>query len=147
MNEVPSQPAKPKRPDTFKQGLRFEELAVQFLQRKGFVIVERNFKTKFAEIDIVAKEGETLCFVEVRSRSDSRYGTPQATINFRKQEKIIKAASAYLQRMYPRIPMCRFDVIACLGTIEAPVLQYIPNAFGIETNVSSRRRGGPWQAY
>src|SRR5688572_558896 len=116
MQEVPQKPQA--RPNTHQQGSIFEGIAIRFLQKQGLEIIEQNVRMKFAEIDIVAKDGNILCFVEVRSRSNSRYGAPEATVNFRKQDKIIRAASAYLQRLYPHIPTCRFDVIAIKGSVE-----------------------------
>ena len=135
------------KPTTTQQGSAFEGVAVSYLQKQGLEIVEQNVRLKFAEIDIVAKDGDILCFVEVRSRSNSRYGAPEATVDFRKQDKIIKAASAYLQRRYKLLPMCRFDVIAIQGTVENPHVNYYKNAFGIESASYGRRRGGPRKVY
>lgn len=137
----------PKPGNTSAQGSVFEDIAADYLRKNGLAIVERNVRFKFAEIDIVAKDNGVLCFVEVRSRANSQYGNPEASVNFRKQDKIIKAASAYLQRLYPRIPMCRFDVIGITGTKEKPVISYFKNAFSLEPQYGNRRRGGPWQVY
>jgi putative endonuclease len=135
------------KPNTTAQGSFFEGVAVDYLKNQGLEIIEKNVRMKFAEIDIVAKEGNILCFVEVRSRTRTQFGEPQATVDFRKQDKIIKAASLYLQKLFPKIPMCRFDVIAIKGTQEKPVVSYFKNAFGLEHSTSTRRRGGPWQVY
>jgi putative endonuclease len=135
------------RPNTSKQGSVFEKIAAEYLQKQGLEIVAQNVNLKFAELDIVAKDKDVLCFVEVRSRADTRYGQPEATVDFRKQGKIIKAASAYLQKLYPRIPTCRFDVIGITGSPERPIIAYYKNAFGLEPAYMGRRRGGPWQVY
>jgi putative endonuclease len=135
------------KPSTSEQGSFFEGVAIDYLKKQGLEIVEKNVRMKFAEIDIVAKDGNILCFVEVRSRTNTRFGNPEATVDFRKQDKIIKAASMYLQRLYPRIPMCRFDVVAIQGTSVNPIVSYFKNAFGLETKSYGRRRGGPWQVY
>jgi len=133
--------------NTSAQGSVFEDIAADYLRKNGLEIIERNVRLKFAEIDIVAKDKNVLCFVEVRSRADSRYGSPEASVNFRKQDKIIKAASAYLQRLYPRIPICRFDVIGITGSKEDPIITHLKNAFSLEPQYGHRRRGGPWQVY
>lgn len=135
------------RPNTSAQGAVFEGIAAEYLRLQGLEIIEQNVRMKFAEIDIVAKDGNILCFVEVRSKTRTDFGDPQATVDFKKQEKIIKAASLYLQKLFPNIPMCRFDVVAIKGSAEKPIISYFKNAFGVEHSTSHRRRGGPWQVY
>ncbi|RLB57241.1 MAG: YraN family protein [Deltaproteobacteria bacterium] len=93
-------------------GNRSEELVCQYLAGLGFEIVERNATFKVGEIDIVAREGDTLVFVEVRSRSEGSEVHPAATVNRRKQRQIIKAALAWCQNHRVEEVMLRFDVAA-----------------------------------
>lgn len=91
-----------------------EDLALVFLQRRGLVLLERNFRCKGGEIDLVMREENMLVFVEVRKRADRRHGGAAASITPRKQARLILAAQVFLQR-YGTCPACRFDVIAIDG--------------------------------
>jgi putative endonuclease len=85
---------------------------VLHLEREGYVVVERNLRCAGAEIDIVAQDGDVLCFIEVRRRA--RAGDALMSVSETKRARITRAASAYLQRR--RIaPRCRFDVVAVAG--------------------------------
>ena len=102
-----------------------EERAVSFLKARGYAIVERNFRGKVGELDIVAKDGDTIVFVEVRSRSGSRFGEPQESITAAKRRKIVKAAQLYAQARGLDCPM-RIDVLA-----ESPSgFEHFEDAFG-----------------
>ena len=87
-----------------------EEAAANFLARQGLEIVARNYRTRMGEIDLVARDGATLVFVEVRLRSSDRYGGGAESIGARKQRRIVAAARQYLSRLR-REPPCRFDVV------------------------------------
>lgn len=91
-----------------------EDRALQFLQQKGLTLVERNFRCKGGEIDLVMQEKNALVFVEVRKRADKRYGGAAASVTARKQARLIIAAQIFLQR-YRMPPPCRFDVMAMDG--------------------------------
>ena len=91
-----------------------EEQAAEFLERHGLAIVMRNYRTKAGEIDLVARDGATLVFVEVRMRSGARYGGALASITPRKRRRIVAAAHQFLMRL-ARVPPCRFDVVAVDG--------------------------------
>ncbi|MGZ5036409.1 MAG: YraN family protein [Usitatibacter sp.] len=93
-----------------------EESAARFLERNGLVIVARNYRTRQGEIDLVAREGATLVFVEVRMRSCERFGGGAESIGWRKRSRIEAAARQYLSRL-PREPACRFDVVTLDGGI------------------------------
>jgi putative endonuclease len=73
-----------------------EEIAAAYLGEQGYEILERNYRSKYCEIDIVARQGETLVFVEVRTKSDEDHGTPEETIDDRKIRKLIKSAEIYM---------------------------------------------------
>lgn len=87
-----------------------EKKAVKFLKKKGYSILETNFKTKFGEIDIIAKKDDCICFVEVKTRSSENFGEPREAVNFYKQQKISSVAKFYLMKQKEDM-MCRFDVI------------------------------------
>ncbi|HUP96665.1 MAG TPA: YraN family protein [Usitatibacter sp.] len=101
-----------------------EERAEAFLAAHGLAIVARNYRTKAGEIDVIARDGPTLVFVEVRVRSPNRFGGALASITPRKQRRIVAAARQFLMRLTP-VPPCRFDVIALED--DAPV--WIRGAF------------------
>ena len=105
------------RKSTRARGARHEELAAAFLEKQGYVILEKNFFCRTGEIDIIAREGDTLVFVEGKYRKDLAAGDPAEAVNERKQEKIRKAAAFYLyaRGLSPEQP-CRFDVVAILGS-------------------------------
>jgi len=73
-------------------GSQGEQAAADFLQQQGYRICARNFRVPVGEIDIIARQGEVLAFVEVKTRHSNRYGTPAQAVNFRKQKKIIQTA-------------------------------------------------------
>ena len=87
-----------------------EERAARFLESHGMTIVARNYRTRLGEIDLIARDGDVLVFVEVRLRADDRFGGAAASIGPAKQRRLAAAASAYLSRL-GRAPRCRFDVV------------------------------------
>ena len=96
-------------------GVTSEYQAEVFLKKKGYRILEHNVTYKVGEVDIVAKDGETLVFIEVRSRTDPDQVHPAATVTKRKQRQIVRTAMAYCQDHKIRDTMIRFDVVAVLG--------------------------------
>ena len=93
-------------------GLRGEDIAREHLEALGFSIVSRNFRTRFGEIDLVAKDGDTTVFVEVKARRSWQFGRAVEQITKGKQRKIMKVAREYLRR-YGAFAVCvRFDVLA-----------------------------------
>ncbi len=93
-------------------GDSYESAAIAVLQRAGLRIVDRNYRCKAGEVDIIASDGGLLVFVEVRARRAGRYGSAAATVDLRKQRKLYATAQHFLQsrRASARVP-CRFDVI------------------------------------
>ena len=87
-----------------------EKKAVKFLKKKGYKILETNFKTNFGEIDIIAKKDEYICFVEVKTRSTDDFGEPREAVDFYKQKKITSVAQYYITKQKDDV-LCRFDVI------------------------------------
>lgn len=96
-------------------GASGESIAERFLVARGYRIVERNFRCKVGELDLVARDRGVLCFVEVRSRHDGDHGHPAETVSWGKQRKVIRAAHAYLAQRRPRFEQARFDVVAITG--------------------------------
>ena len=110
-------------------GAEAEEIVAARLTREGYEIVARNYLTKIGEVDIVARKGECLCFVEVRSRSNSAMGSPALTVDACKQRKVVRAAMHYLATMRITNLVARFDVAAVTFGPGGPVVEYIPSAF------------------
>lgn len=99
-----------------KIGDEYEQLAVEYLERNGYRIIERNYRNRIGEIDIIAKEGKTICFVEVKYRNNSKCGYASEAVNVRKQQKIQMVANYYFMRNgYSEWTDCRFDVLAIDG--------------------------------
>ena len=96
------------------RGEEAEELAARLLAKKGLVVLARNYRTRFGEVDLVARDGATLVFVEVRARSWGAFGGAAGSVDTRKQRRIVAAARHYLARLGTE-PRCRFDVVALQG--------------------------------
>jgi putative endonuclease len=108
-----------------------ESLAAAYLARNGYQIVARNYRCCFGEIDIVAREGKTLVFIEVKSRRSEAYGDPQLAVGPAKQKKISRIALHYLsQANLPPSP-ARFDVVAVKFLPEGTRVELIRNAFEV----------------
>ena len=117
--------------DCVAKGRRGEDLAAAFLLAQEYRIVTRNWRLKSGEIDIVALDGDTLVFCEVKSRSNNCYGSGAEAVDCRKQRKIIQTASLYLQRYRLSHVCCRFDVIEVMhADWQQPQIIHIKNAFG-----------------
>lgn len=114
-----------------KKGKEGEELACNLLYEKGFQIVQRNYHYhNRGEIDIIALDGSTLVFIEVKYRQNLEYGYPEESVNRSKIKQIRKLAAAYLYENNIQDIDCRFDVIAILHEQgEEPVLEYYKDAF------------------
>ena len=109
-----------------------EELATAFLKRAGYRIVERNFRCKGGEADIVARDGKILVFVEVKTRRSEAYGPPQLAVTAFKQRQISKAALTWLAKNRLQDAPARFDVIAVmLRADDTHRIEHIPNAFDL----------------
>lgn len=111
------------------KGVAGEELALQFLAKRGYEIIERNFRLPFGEIDIVAMDGETLCFVEVKARKSTDHGDPAEFVSWFKQKRLIRAAQAYLKIYHKDEVMCRFDVVTIITDVNPLKIELIENAF------------------
>jgi putative endonuclease len=117
-------------------GKKGEEVAVAYLIKKRYSILDRNFVCRFGELDIVAREGKTIVFVEVKSRRDQSYGPPQLAVTEFKQRQIARAATFYLLQKKETGANARFDVIAIVFHPSEGVvlLDHIENAFELPGN-------------
>ncbi len=110
-------------------GKRGEELAAQYLKEKGYVVFERNWRYGKAEIDIIAMDGKTLVFIEVKTRSTLDFGLPQEFITKKKINLMILAANAYTEQ-YKRTEEIRFDVLGIYQKGDViEVFEHLEDAF------------------
>ena len=109
------------------QGLTAEHTAQDYLKKQGLVLLENNYSCRFGEIDLVMRDGNTLVFVEVRLRSNPKFGSAAQSINQAKQEKLIRTAQFYLQQKDLALA-CRFDVVL-FNDQEMQSIEWIRNAF------------------
>jgi putative endonuclease len=100
---------------TIARGASAEDRAVAWLARAGYRIVERNYRCKLGELDIIARDGATLVFVEVRSRQTARFGSALEAVGWAKQRRVSRMAQHYVARRRPRFAEARFDVVAITG--------------------------------
>jgi putative endonuclease len=111
-------------------GARAEELAAEFLMRQGMTIVARNFRTRFGEIDVVARDGRMLVFVEVRMRRSPRYGGAAESISAQKRARLVAAAGGYLAAIGSE-PPCRFDAIL-MQALDARSIEWRRDILGVD---------------
>jgi len=118
-------------------GKKGEGLADAYLKRNGYKILEKNYKTALGEIDIIAGDKDSVCFIEVRSKNSFYFGLPEETITAKKQAQISKAALAYIKRYSLEDKNCRFDVV-CVQNVDSPKpeIKLIKNAFELDTRYS-----------
>ena len=110
-------------------GKRSENLAVWYLKKIGYKIIEQNYRTPLGEIDIIAKEKKTIVFVEVKSRQSIRYGNPKWAVTPKKQRKISMVALQYLKSIRQTDAKARFDVVAITSNRDEPQIEIVKNAF------------------
>jgi putative endonuclease len=109
-----------------------EELAAGLLRKNGYRIIARNYKTKLGEIDIIAWDKDTLCFIEVKTRTSDRFGSPKEAVAKAKQGQIAKSALAFLQSRKMMDKKARFDVVAITGAKDKPEIELIRDAFALD---------------
>ncbi len=93
-------------------GRQGESLAADYLTRLGYLLLERNFHTRFGEIDLICRDGQDLVFVEVKARTSHRFGLPEEAITWSKRRKLRLAIAAYLQVSKLRFRRLRLEVVA-----------------------------------
>lgn len=114
---------------TKEQGNEGEQIAMRYLKGLGFDIVEMNYRFGHGEIDIVARDGDTLVFCEVKMRKTDAYGDPEYAITPKKQQQIRRVAHGYWFDHEIRDQDCRFDVVAIRMKRGKPEINHIRNAF------------------
>jgi len=107
-----------------------EDFAVRWLEQHGFRVENRNWRKRTGELDVIAWEGSTLVFIEVKTRRGAAFGSGAEAVDARKQARMLKAATAFLQRFGARPPACRFDVVVVDATgAGEPGISHLPDAF------------------
>ena len=115
--------------DALTFGRRNETLAVQYLRRKGYQILEQNYRTPYGEVDIVADHRNVTVFIEVKARRSSRYGSPKGAVTVQKQRKLSMAALSWLKRHGKPCDRARFDVVSIDHSSAQATIEIISNAF------------------
>ena len=110
-------------------GAAGESLACRELQRRGYAILAKRYRSRFGEIDLIARDGDTIAFVEVKTRSNDAFGRPAEAVTFRKQRRLGLAALDYLVRCGLEGTHCRFDVVSITATAPRPRVEVLRAAF------------------
>jgi putative endonuclease len=113
-------------------GKKGEEIALRFLKKKGYKIIERNYVCKLGEMDIIAREKDTLVFVEVKTRTSMAFGPPQLAVNSTKQMQLSKVALYFLKEKQLEDIKARFDVVAILLRPKGEEIELIKDAFDLK---------------
>jgi putative endonuclease len=111
-----------------------EEAAVDFLKEHGYKIIARNYKSVFGEIDIIARDKDTLCFVEVKTRRSQRFGSPEEAVTPLKQRQIAKSALSFLKERALLNKKARFDVVSVTFSKDNPERDLIKDAFELDAH-------------
>jgi len=106
-----------------------EDIAVQYLEKKGFAILQRNFRAERGEIDIIAREKDCIVFVEVKTGNSDKFGPPEERISVSKRRQLYKIANAYIQANPYQEVDYRFDAVIVDGTLHQHEIRYYENAF------------------
>ena len=114
-----------------ESGKQAEEQAKQYLERRGLRLLERNYRCKQGEIDLIMQQAETLVFIEVRYRKSSTFGSALESVTAQKRSRLLAAARHYLQAKRTSSP-CRFDVVGITGQATGAHLEWITDAFRSE---------------
>ena len=113
-----------------QRGRAAEDLAAAHLMAKGLHILTRNYRVAGGEIDLIARHGNELVFVEVRSRRSAAFGSAAESVTAAKRRRILLAAQHYLMSLGLRVPPpCRFDIVSITGAVDAGHLDWLRNAF------------------
>ena len=113
-------------------GKKGEEVALRFLKKKGYKIIEKNYVCKMGEMDIIAREKDTLVFVEVKTRTSMAFGPPQLAVNSMKQMQLSKVALYFLKEKRLEDIKARFDVVAILLRPKGEEIELIKDAFDLK---------------
>ncbi|MCM8759645.1 MAG: YraN family protein [Candidatus Omnitrophica bacterium] len=111
---------------TRDKGLEGEEIAARFLKKSGYKILERNYRTKFGEIDIIAQKGKSIVFIEVKTRCSDDFGSPVEAVDNKKLTKLVNVASHYIQKNRFENNPIRFEVVSILKKQDRWSCEIIP---------------------
>lgn len=112
-------------------GTEAEKIAANYLLENNYIVVEKNFRCKLGEIDIIANDEDYLVFIEVKYRKTDKKGLPREAVNIYKQRTIIKVAKWYLVKHNLYDSNCRFDVLEMMGDMDNLEINLIKDAFRI----------------
>ena len=110
-------------------GQNSETVAARFLKKRRYKILETNYRTRQGEIDIIARDGNTIAFIEVKARTSEHFGNPKGAVTLQKQRKISMAALQYLKATKQSDAKARFDVVSISTLTDPPAIEIIKNAF------------------
>lgn len=110
-------------------GRQGEEIAARYLQKKGYRLLDRNYYTRFGELDVICEKNQELVFVEVKARTSIKYGFPEESITAKKKEHLRKAALIYIDSLNRPFRGMRFDVITILMEKDDKKINHIKSAF------------------
>lgn len=111
-----------------------EDLACRELERRGYAILDRRYRRRYGEIDLVARDGETTVFVEVKARKDRRFGDGAEAVTLRKRRRLILVAMDYVARHRLSDRPCRFDIVSIHLEAGAPTVEVFQSAFDLSTH-------------
>ncbi len=120
---------------SYQKGQKGETRAAAYLRLRGYQVLERNYRVPQGEIDLIARRGETLVFIEVKARKDDSHGTPIEAVSPQKVKRVSAAAAVYLSHYDKPYNVCRFDIIAVgpdknfLGFLK---VHHFENAFSVD---------------
>ncbi len=114
--------------DKIKKGKEGEDLAVDFLRQKGFAVLERNYRHKRSEIDLIVRQGAWLVFVEVKTRTSTAYGYPEEFVDYQKKKMIFAGALHYMYAFNWQGNV-RYDIVAINFVQGTPEIHHIEDAF------------------
>jgi putative endonuclease len=110
-------------------GQTSEMVAARFLKKQRYKILETNYRTRQGEIDIIARDGDTIAFIEVKARTSDHFGNPKGAVTLQKQRKISMTALQYLKATKQSDAKARFDVVSISSWTDPPAIEIIKNAF------------------
>jgi putative endonuclease len=113
-------------------GIIAEKIALTFLTNKGLSELKTNYRSKYGEIDLIMNDIDTVVFIEVRYRSNTKFIDPIETIDKNKVQRIITTSQIYLQEFPEHDKLYRFDIITLTGNINLPQINWVKNAFTVQ---------------
>lgn len=124
-------PARPVKPDHLRLGNAGEDAAWDYLKTLGYILLDRNWSKHRYELDLICEDGDTLVFVEVKTRGQGMRGRPSDALTRDKMLKLIKGAALYLSKQQFWDRPCRFDLVSVSGTPEGFSVEHVENAFDL----------------